>query len=151
MHHMGALGCHGRCMSLYFECKCTGWEHYALDGSRMVPLGVFRSMGAVFPHVRAMCNHMGPVMPYGSHMLPFPPSGAGWEPWGWGGSQEALCTFGSIAALLWQRNAGVGLAAGSYLTRVKVPLPLLHRSRSWELPFGTLSFSRRCPSSPGSH
>jgi hypothetical protein len=61
-------------------------------------------------------------MPFESHMMLFAPSGAGWEPWGWGGSWETMCTFSSIAArllphwvLLWQRNAGVGLAAGSYL------------------------------------
>jgi hypothetical protein len=78
-------------------------------------------MGAVLPHVRAMCNRMGAVMPYGSHMMPFAPSGAGWESWGWDRSLEAMCTFASIAAhlllhwaLLWQRNASVGLAAGSY-------------------------------------
>jgi hypothetical protein len=51
-------------------------------------------------------------------MMLFASSGAGWEPWGWGRSWGAMCTFGSIAAhllprwaVLWQRNAGVGLAA----------------------------------------
>jgi hypothetical protein len=73
------------------------------------------------PDVGAMCDHMGAVKSSVSHMMPFAPSGAGWEPWGWGRSQEAMCTFGSIAshllphwALLLQRNAGVGLVAGSY-------------------------------------
>jgi hypothetical protein len=118
MHHMGALGCHMGGLCHCIEAKCTGWEQCTLDWSHMVPFG---SMGAVLPHVRAMYNRMGAVMPYGSNMMPFAPSGAGWEPWGWGGSQEAMYTFGSIAAhllphwaLLWQRNAGVGLAAGSY-------------------------------------
>jgi hypothetical protein len=62
-------------------------------------------------------------MPFESHMtvILFAPSGAGWEPWGWGGSREAMSTVGSIAecflphwVLLWQRNAGMGLAAGLY-------------------------------------
>jgi hypothetical protein len=29
-------------------------------------------------------------MPFGSNMMPFAPSGAGWEPWGWGRSLEAM-------------------------------------------------------------
>jgi hypothetical protein len=94
------------------------WEPYGAIGG----LSLY---GSSISHVRAMCNRMGAVMPYGSHMMPFPPSGAGWERWGWGGSREAMCTFGSIAAhllplwaLLWQRNAGVGLAAGLYSQQV---------------------------------
>jgi hypothetical protein len=76
---------------------------------------------------------MGAVMPYGSHLMPLAPSGAGWEPWGWSGSREAMCTFGSIAAhllplwlLLWKRNAGVGLAAGSYHAEHSATTLILH-------------------------
>jgi hypothetical protein len=59
-------------------------------GALWCHLGALCSMGAVLPHVGAMCDCMGVVTPYGSHMMPFAPSGAGWEPWAWGGSREAI-------------------------------------------------------------
>jgi hypothetical protein len=73
-----------------------------------------------------MCNHVGGVVPYGSHLMLLAPSGAGWEPWGWGRSREALCTFGAIVAslfphwaLLWRRNAGVGLPQARIITNYR--------------------------------
>jgi hypothetical protein len=39
MHHMGALGSHMGDVCHCIEAKCTGWEQYTLDGSRMVPFG----------------------------------------------------------------------------------------------------------------
>jgi hypothetical protein len=124
---MGAMWCHmgdrshaigGRWGYMGEACTvwgpyCSGvtvWESCALYGSYVHRMGTMHTIwepcgaisslmggGWVLPHVGAICNYMGAVMPVEGHMMPLAPSGAGWEQWGWGRSLEAMCTFGPIA------------------------------------------------------
>jgi hypothetical protein len=81
-HRMGAV-CAVRELCAPMGAMHIIWEPYAVPfGGLMV----------------AMCDRMGAVTSCGSHMMPFAPSGAGWERRGSCGSWEATRSFGSIAA-----------------------------------------------------